>query len=142
MEATTLSREKREQILNAEIRKLSKQGFQLQYSTGTAAQMVRPKPPSTFIASTVLVILTLGLWLAVEFLKLLIQPVRKESTVYLEVLPDGTLETTTGGFLGGTSQDESHKVFQSTDEPQETLQPSAEEAPEKPVQKFSSYRRP
>lgn len=103
-----LSSAERESILNAEIRKFSKRGYQLQHSTGTAAQMVLPKPPSTFAPSCLLTIATLGVWLVVEVVKVIIQPIKKEKTLYIEVLPDGTVERTADGLLGVTMKNERH----------------------------------
>lgn len=101
-----LPKAERERILNAEIRAFTKRGYQLQHSTGTSAEMILPKSPSTFAPSCILTILTLGLWLIVEAIKVVIQPLKKEKTLYIEVLPDGTVERATDSLLGTTTKDE------------------------------------
>ncbi len=102
---TGLPLAERERILNAEIRRFTKKGYQLRHQTSTTAQMVLPKPPSTAGTSCLLVLLTFGLWLIVEAVRLIIQPVKKEEALFIQVLLDGTVERTTEGWLGGTVQD-------------------------------------
>lgn len=92
--ANKLGIAKRKKILDKSVKKYVRQGYELQYKDDTAAQLRKPKK-SRAGAVFVLTILTLGLWLLVEFLLFLIAPGwNKEHLVYLEIDEEGQITTT------------------------------------------------
>lgn len=107
-----LSRDERERILNQKLHQLTREGYVLQSSTATSASLLKPKPPSAFGANLTLTCLTLGIWLIVWLPLAAIRAFaflgKKQDSVFVEVLADGTVEITTEGLLGGTAQDMSH----------------------------------
>ena len=101
---TELSRADRERLLNSAVHDAVREGYQLLSSTGTAASLKLPKPPSALGANIVLTVITFGLWLIVWALMIAVMPVRREKSLYIEVLPDGEVERTTDGLFGGTTR--------------------------------------
>lgn len=85
----------RRKVLEKAVRKHIRQGYQLQYKDDTTAQLRKPKK-SRAGAVFVLTILTLGLWLVIEFLLLLVAGPNwnKERHVYLDVDGRGVVTVT------------------------------------------------
>lgn len=97
-----LAHGEREAILNEKIAELTREGYQLQTSTGTSASLVSPAASPMGIGGFVAGVLTLGLaWV--------FTPVRRgkenDKPLYLEVKPNGVVSTT-GKY--GASQDYEH----------------------------------
>lgn len=93
-----LPREERERILSKEIYKLSWQSYEVEHSTGTAAHLVWKRPKGGFAGNLFLTVITLGFWLIIWIPLGVLGDLVTPKHIYLEVLPDGTIEKDERGW--------------------------------------------
>lgn len=88
----------RQRTLNEEIRRHTRDGFQIQHHTDDppTAQLRKPKPPVAWKLNLLLTLLTLGAWLLIWIPLAILSPHRKERVVYLEVEENGKVRKTKG----------------------------------------------
>lgn len=93
-----LSREERARVLAAEVYTYTKHDYEVKYSTGTTAHLVWKRPKPAFAANLFLTVITLGFWLIIWIPLGLLGGLFTPKHVYIEVLPDGTVEKNTHGW--------------------------------------------
>ena len=93
-----LSTEERERILAKEIYKLSWHSYEVEHSTGTAASLVWKRPKGGFAGNLFLTVITLGFWLIIWIPLGVLGDLVTPKRIYLEVLPDGTIEREEKGW--------------------------------------------
>lgn len=86
--------ERRENVLNAEIRRLVGLGYVLQNQTPTAAYLIRPAQKRSFAANLIATIFTAGLWLFVWAVAAIINPFPRDEGLHVEVMVDGSIQRT------------------------------------------------
>ena len=97
--ATELTYQQQERILTEKLHELSSQGWEITSTSATSASVVLRATKRSFGANLIATIFTLGLWLFVWALMVIINPFPRDRHAHISVDNHGVVKVSTAGIL-------------------------------------------
>lgn len=114
--STELTYRQQEEILQSKLHELSSQGWEITSTSATSASVALRATRRSFGANLIATIFTLGLWLFVWALMVIINPFPRDRHAHVSVDSHGVVKTSTAGILSAKVTEDRHWAVEAAHE--------------------------